>query len=301
MKRPTPTGRTTATAPAARYLAWSRRAPSHADFLGALLDEIRQHAEQARQRQRQRQPAEDDREPERRSAGSRFRSWPPSRRVTTWRRGIDRRQAIEERPAAPARDRHERVPTGRSWASYVRRDIDPGFPGEGRCGIRATSGTIPTTVKVRVFEGRLVRPAVSRRVGIGLEAHLAAKRVGVGPELAGRLSEITATAGPAPVARLKPRRRTTGCRGRQRIRRQEPVAHDRVAAGASATAGARPARSLPAIEAATYVDGFGPDACTIAGRPASRCFSTFTVSDVRRPGSTGRGSRAAQEDGGAYE
>ena len=37
----------------------------HADFPGALLDEVRQHAEQARQRQRQGQPAEDDRQPER--------------------------------------------------------------------------------------------------------------------------------------------------------------------------------------------------------------------------------------------
>ena len=101
MKRPTPTGRIDCDS---TIFATSRVvAPSALRMpisLRALLDQVRQHAEQARQRQRQRQPAEHQRHPERRSAGSRFRSLPSVRIVTTCRPCLGRSRSGDRASAA---------------------------------------------------------------------------------------------------------------------------------------------------------------------------------------------------------
>ena len=113
----------------------------HADFPGALFDEVRQHAEQARQRQRQGQPAEDDRQPERdlQEVGLHPGQRPHGHHLAG-HVGIDRGQSIEERLpcqfgiAVDARDERRLGHRG------TRRHVDDGLFEVVRSGTRRRLG-----------------------------------------------------------------------------------------------------------------------------------------------------------------
>ena len=117
-----PTGRADCDSTSAPMLRAGRaeRHP-HADLPGALLDEIREHAEQPRQRQQKRQRSKHQRQPERNRQKIRFRARDGPQRRDLAHVGIDRRQPIDERMARAL-----------GIAAHTQRERRPGSLGADR-------------------------------------------------------------------------------------------------------------------------------------------------------------------------